>query len=400
MPQSGMWGTEVTIDGAHFNGASSSGKVLFDGDVGANGFVIESWYDNEIKGRIAFPATGALSVQTAAGKADAGTFTTTMTYRPSSALDVTELVEPVVLSTGDVAALYHQYELGNMATLAVFGGAAAGTYQLASLVDDPMAPVIAHIVEADDHSPEVIATKTDNGIVALTIAGGAVTSAATGLDGTVVAAGRDATGIYAWLDTTSGLVRARPGTKWTVDRGPFATPNPLLHGAIAADGTLWLAISESASGNRAYAGVQVLGPTDTQLGAVERVDPNSYPNQISRAHVMLAADGVHALVTATADASGTPMDLTPRLRTSPSAWGDAPAVTGLVQYAFVGTTLGAIANDPAAKTTSLIADVSAPASAQVIPVWPMQSEGAAVDATGKVHPLLGTGSVSYALTPP
>jgi len=58
-PAMGAWGTEVTIDGSNFGAVAAQGyAVAFDGAVGANGFVIDSWHDTQIKGRIAFPGTG------------------------------------------------------------------------------------------------------------------------------------------------------------------------------------------------------------------------------------------------------------------------------------------------------------------------------------------------------
>ena len=397
-PATGLWGTQVTIDGANFGVIQGAGVVAFSSSVGAHGFVLDTWTDTEIRGRIAFPGTGLMSVHTAAGEGEAGTFTTTQPYTPSAYLDVAQLVDGLVLSTGEVAALHHEYELTNQATLSVFGGSDRGAYPLAQLVDpaNPTSPMIARLVEADDHTPLVIATRRDQTVVALGVQGAALVTTATGLTGNVVAAARDATGLYAWIDTGAGIVRARPGATWTVDRGPIATTYPALDGAIVADGTLWIAVSEPGPSNTAYVSLEVLPPTGTLLGPPERADPVSYPNAISVAHVVLGADGIHALVVATADVSG---PLPPRLRTAAVTWSDAPAVTGLVQYAFVGTTLAAIVNDAQAKTTSLVPDVAMPSGAQVIPVWPLQSEGFVVDGAGKAHPLITNGTVTYALTP-
>jgi hypothetical protein len=245
----------------------------------------------------------------------------------------------------------------------------------------------------------VIATKQDGTVAELVPQAGSVVATATGLTGAVIAAGVDTTGLYAWVDTTSGLVRARAGSPWAVDRGPIAAPFAPLDAAIAADGTLWIAISEPAQGNAAFISVQTLAPDATQLPAPERVDPTSHAGAITQAQLTLAGDGTHALVAATSTDSGTSTTLSPRLRTAAATWSDAPAVTGLVQYAFVGATLAALVNDPQGKTTSLLADATMPASAQVIPVWPMQSVGIVSDGT-KVYPLIGNGSVTYALTPP
>jgi hypothetical protein len=402
-PASGPWGTEVTIDGVHFGGAAGTGKVAFDGAAGANGFVVDSWNDNEIKGRVAFPASGSFSVQTAAGSAAAGEFAPDMPWAPSGAYDVTELVDASVMSTGDTVAVFQQFQLVNQAALVAFSGASMGTYQLAGLANsqDANAPVIARVVETDEHTPLVVGTQSDGTVAAYGIHASSIAVTATGLSGTVLAAARDASGVYAWIATSSGLVRARPGaTAWTTDRGPMATPMPPLTGTVAADGTLWIAVSEPAPASKAFVSIQTLGPTDVQLGAIERVDPNSYDGAISIARIEVASDGVHALVIATATASGTPTVLTPRLRKGAGSWSDAPAMPGLVQYAFVGTTLAGIVNDATAKTTSFVADATMPTAATVIPVWPAMSQAVVIDGSGKPHPFIGTGSVTYALTPP
>lgn len=342
-----------------------------------------------------------MDVETAAGVAEIGAFTTTEPWTPSDAFDVAQLVRARVLSTGETAALFHEVELSNEAALAVFGGAGAGTYPLANLVDptDMTSPLAARLVEADDHSPEVVATEQDGTVVVFGISGASLTTTATGLTGTVVAADRDATGIYAWIATAAGVSRARPGTPWTIDRGPFAPTYGVLAGAVTSDGTLWVVESEPAGAGAAFVSLQTLAPTATDFAALERAAPTSYTGQISAAVLLLGGDGVHALVSATADAGGTATTLTPRLRTADSTWSDAPALPGLVQYAFIGTTLAAIVNDVQAKSTSLVADVTMPATAQVIPVWPVLSEGVAIDTGGRAHPLVTNGTVAYALTP-
>jgi len=401
MPQSGPWGTAVTIDGARF-GTAMTGTVAFDGQIGAAGFVVDSWYDTEIKGRIAFPASGAITIQTARGETAAGTFTTDQPWAPSAAYDVAQVSDQLVLSTGDMAALFHQYEVGNVPALAIFSGGQSGTYPLSWLCvpSDSSASLPARIVEADDHTAEVIATRNDETVAVLNVQGGSIVTTPTGLTGTVLAASRDATGVYVWLDTGSMIERARPGATWTVDRGPFARPLTPLDAAVAADGTLWLTVSEPGAGNSAFVALQVLAPSDVQLGAPEHVDPTSYSGTIMQAHPVVAADGVHGVVLATASSGSAEVALPARVRSGSSTWTDAPAIAGLVQFAYAGSTLGALVNDADAKTTSLMPDVTAPTQMQVIPVWPMQSEGFALDGSGKAHPLIGNGSVTYALTPP
>lgn len=399
-PNAGLWGTEVTITGSGFGAvAGVKGTVAFEGAIGTSGFLIDTWHDDKVQGRIIFPATGAMTMHAPGGDADIGTFTTAMPWKPSAAADVSQLVDASVLASGDVVAIYHRYQLSNTAALAVFTGANAGAYAIDGLTDpaDASAPLHARVVEADDHTPLAIATARDGMVKAITISGTRATTAATGLTGSVLAAGHDTTGVYAWIATSSGLVRARPGTTWTVDRGPIATPHHAFDGAIAADGTLWVVVDEPGSANDSYVALQKLAPGDTQLGAVEHTDSTSYPGTIASAQLVLAADGLHAVVLATADQGGTMTELPPRLRMAAATWGDAPAMSGLVQYAFVGSTLAGIVNDTNTKTTSLVADLSQPANAEVIPVWPALSTGLVVGAAGAVYPLVASGEVTYSL---
>ena len=214
-PATGLWGAQLTIDGANFGAVQGDNKVEFPSPIGANGFVIDTWSDVEITGRVAFPATGMVSVVTPGGDASV-MFTTTEPWVPSADLDVAQLAQEIVLSTGDVAALYNEYELTNEPTLAVFTGSEIGVYPLADLVDsqDPTATAVAQVVEADDHSPEVIATKPDGTVAVFAIAAGSVTDTATGLTGNVIATGRDGTGLFAWIETETGIelgARARRG---------------------------------------------------------------------------------------------------------------------------------------------------------------------------------------------
>jgi hypothetical protein len=261
---------------------------------------------------------------------------------PSQPIDVAMLADQIVLSSGNVAGLYRQHELTNVATLAVFGGAAAGSYPLTDVAEptDSQLPLGARVIEADDGTPLVIASKSDDSVIAYTLVGGVATEAETGLSGAVVVAGRDATGAYAWIETAGGLVRVRPGTPWTTDRGPIDTMFTPLDGAIASDGTLWITVAEPGGGNASYVSLQSLAPNDTSLGGVERADPNGHSDPIALSKLTLAADGVHALVAASTEAGGTMTALTPRVRTAAATWTDAPAVTGLVEFTFTGTTLG------------------------------------------------------------
>jgi len=402
-PAVGPWGTTVEITGTNFGTILTPGRaVAFDGSAGANGFIIDTWSDTHIKGRVAFPATGSVAVHTPAGEADAGDFATSMTYTPSSAMDVSAAVDGLVLSTGDAIGIYHQYELTNQAALAVFSGPDARVYPLDNVVDpnDKYGAIFAKLVEADDHTPLALATQQDHMVSAFGVSGGHLVTTATGINGHVLAAGRDTTGVYAWIDTDSGLVRARPGTtSWATDAGPIQITAKALTGAIAPDGTLWIVESAPGSSQTAYVSVQELAPGANNLSTLVHADATAYANEISTATIQIASDGKQAVIAGTADAQGTPTTFATACDKT-SAWSTPPALPGLAQYAFFGQTLGAITNDPLAKTTALVNDVTDSVSTQVIPVWPMQSAGVIVDSAGKAHPLLSNGSVTYALAPP
>lgn len=403
-PQMGMWGAQLTIDGGNFGGAQGNGKVEFPSPVGANGFVVNTWTDSEITGRLAFPADGAVSVVTDGGTASTD-FTTMKPWMPSQPIDVGELAQQIVLSTGDVAAVYAQYELTNEPTLAVFSGSHAGAFPMASLVDtvDPTAPFVGAVFEADDHSPQVLATKPDGSVSVFAIANATVAETATGLMGDVIAVGRDATGLYAWIEAETGIEMARPGSPWTVAVNPITTTYSPVAGAIAADGALWLVVSQpSMDGTSSYVTVETLASGASAFGPLEKADPMAYPGDITQATIHVASDNVHAIVTASAMPSigGMAMPTAPVQRTATNTWGAAPAMTGLVQYAYFGATLGALVNDASAtKTTSIVPDATMPSGAQVIPVWPAQSAGFAVDAAGTAHPIVTMGNVAYALSP-
>jgi hypothetical protein len=402
-PLTGEWGTSVTITGENFGGTGGDDEVEFTGSggAGANGFVVDTWSDSQVVGRVAFPATGEVEVQNAGGATVAGTFTTTMPWLPAGPTDDVDEFDGVVLSTGTLAVLDHEYELIDDVALAVYSGSGTAAYELADLVgssSDPTVPIAARVVEADDQTPEVIATDVDGNVDAYTITGGLM-MVSTGLTGTLLATTRDAQGIYAWIATGSGVERVRPAATppWTVDLGPFASTQPPVDAAIGSDGTLWVVVSEADGSGASYVSIEQLAPAGSAFSALERADPTSYPGTISRAHIIVGDDGIHALVEATADSSGTLTPLMPDLRTAVATWSAAPAVTGLVQYAFLGSTLAAVTNDSGAKTTSLQTDATMPSTAQIVPVWPMQSDGIVVDSSGAPHLLVTNGDVSYAV---
>ena len=172
-------------------------------------------------------------------------------------------------------------------------------------------------------------------------------------------------------------------------------------GTIAADGSLWIVVSEpGGDGTTSFASVEKLASGGSAFSAPVETDTMSYAGDITQATIQVASDSMQVIVTATASGGGTPIAVAPRARGTSGTWSAAPAVTGLVQYAFFGTTLGAVINDGStAKTTSLVPDATMPAGAQVISVWPAQTEGFALDGSGHARPIVADGNVAYALTP-
>ncbi len=407
-PTSGPFGTSITIDGSDFG--SMQRFVDFDdtpSELPGTGseLYIDHWSDTEVVGRVAFPCSGVMTMQTDGGSAAVGTFTAEMPWSPGPGLGVSSLVTSRVLSNGTIAAIYSQLDNSEGAALAVFGGGSATAYALDNLIDptaqDPDMNV--RIVEADDHSPEVIATQHDGTVVAITISGGALVMTPTGITGQVWAADRDATGVFAWIDS-GGMVRARPGTPWTTDRGPFQPAFQPLDGAVAADGTLWISMNKPNSDPldiEGYVALQSLGPADTQLSAIELADPNSYDDVISQAHIVLADDGVHMVVVAFAKDNGTGQEsyVPVAQRTAPGTWSavalpsDVQAMPTFAQYHYVGTTLGIAVADPSTLIATMIADLTAPIEQQ-LPVWPATPD-ALVDVGGRLQPIVNIGGGAY-----
>ncbi len=411
-PTSGPFGTSITIDGSGFGSAQRF--VDFDDTPSAlpgdgSELYVDQWSDTEVVGRVAFPCSGAMTMRTDGGTASVGTFATDMPWLPGPGLGVSTLLTSRVLSTGTIAAVYSQLDNSEGAAIAVFGGGSAMAYELDNIIDpaeqDPDMNV--RIVEADDHTPEVIATQHDGTVVAITIANGALVVTPTGITGQVWAAGRDATGVFAWIDS-GGMVRARPGATWTIDRGPFQPAFQPLDGAAAADGTLWISMSKPNSDPldiEGYVALQSLGPNDTELSPIELADPNSYDDVISQAHIVLADDGVHMVVVAFARDNGTgqesyvPVDL----RTAPGTWSTLAMPGGAMptfqQYLFTGTTLGVAIADPSTQIATLIPDVTMPSAAQTLPIWPATPEGL-VAIGGQLQPIVTIGGASYVPTQP
>jgi IPT/TIG domain len=422
-PSSGPYGTAVTITGTDFGSGSPTTESVsmienapspyanVPGYADDCGFFTDTWTDTQITGQIPFPCgTAELVVGTAGGKATAGTFTPDVGWNSGPGLGIDELVESRVTSTGIAAGIYRQLYAGtDQGTgLAIFDGSGAGAYLLSGVPSTAGSdgPLDAHLVESDDHAPEVLATLADGSISAFTVDGSAVP---TGLTGRVRAVARDDSGIYAWLDAGSGLERARPSTpSWTIDRGPFATAggvgDPVLDAQVAADGTLWVSFNmpnDDPFDIEGYVALQSLAPQGSAFGAVELADPNSYDDFISQAHIVLAPDGVHMIVIATCEDDGTGVEssLTPRVRTAAQTWSDAPPIDGLAQYAFVGTTLAAVTYDYDTRATAIVPDVTMPSATQVVPVWPIKPSGLAIDPTSQALRVFVGDGISFAPTP-
>ena len=319
-PSTALWGTQLTIAGTNFGAAQGTGKVEFPNPAGANGFVVDTWSDTSITGRVAFPATGAISVVTTGGTASTS-FTTMEPYAPSTAVDVTTPVQEIVLSTRDVAGLFADYQLASEPTLAAFSGSATGAFPLANLIDsqDPTAPIVGQVVEADNHTPEVLATKPDGNVGAFTISGTsvvdtAVATASGPIAGNVVAAGRDATGLYAWIETETGIELAREGG---VDAGSvLPTTYTPIAGTVDSDGTLWIVEAAGPGWHVAYWSVEDAPSGSDAFGAAEQADPMVYAGDIVAANIQVASDGKQAVVTATASGNGTPIAIAARARST------------------------------------------------------------------------------------
>jgi hypothetical protein len=254
--------------------------------------------------------------------------------------------------------------------------------------------VFAKLADGDDGNPVVIGTMA-NGVAAMYEGSAASPS---DIVGSVIAASRDDSGLYAWIAVAAGIERARPNDAWVVDRGPFVAAGSALDGAIGSDGTLWLAISEANTSNpfdyEAYSSLQSLPPAATALTDIERADPTSYDDFISRSHIVLGPDGIGMVVVAYREDNGTHVEtpLPVRQRSAASTWSDAPYASA---YAYAGGVLAGVVNG---DHVELVPDMTMPNAMTQVPVDPLQAYGLVVDGSGVLRPLIGAGT-AFAPTP-
>lgn len=273
-PGSGPWGTSVTITGTDLGSATREGSQLSLGDdllLSPGDTEIQSWTETQIAFRVPFPHEGAVTVETAEGSVEAGTFTPH--YEVAGAYDVsasTDVLASVSLASGGIALALSTSPLSILS----FDGSALSTVELpdAKLRLETLRlyatdeETLAAFALSSGSPPEVIALEADaNGWSATTT--GVLLS-----EDYLVAGGPNGAAI--WFLDSDGWTRARPvsGT-WQIDKGPIADPyatSMLNTAGTTSDGALWVARARdtgSLLNDKGAPFMSHLGPNEMTFGS-------------------------------------------------------------------------------------------------------------------------------------
>lgn len=279
-PESGPYGTLVTITGSSLGTEGMAGFMLTLGD----GLVeltpqdqqfVVSWTDTEIVFRYPFPAEGVISLDSPGGTAAVGRFTPT--WHVARELETAPAVTALASISPEPNVIMMLFD----------------TMPLTLLEVGPTG-VVEHAVSADSVEPTSlrlylnamgrveavgISDEADPVIVHFANEGGDLVGTATTVKLTateyVVAGGSE--GAAVWMKRAAGWHRARPSaTGWKLDKGPIADPEPSAADRAAgatSDGSLFLAHSEDASfltDDMEAPYLARLTPAGTQFGAAVR----------------------------------------------------------------------------------------------------------------------------------
>ena len=342
-PTTGPYGTAIAIAGTGFEAkttAEFAGSPWTDSITAGSGAADGS----SLTTRYPFPATGAVTVQTDGGTAQAGMFAPVSSWTPGTGIDAYTPIRARAIG-GSVAVLGQTATLAP--ALAVYGGSAAGLYML----DDALT---GDVVADDGGQPEVLATTAAGAFVAITLAGGQASEAQTGITGArFVAAARDAPA------STRG---SRPGDD-------LPEPCDELHAT---------AYGSAGSGY----------PSD------EDADHPLAFDEIDSAQLALAASGTRVLLTANVVYKGQPTVET-RERGSDGTWTDSSC--GAELCAYTGDQLAELATTDDGGL-QLVSDVDAGAPPQDLGMWPAQPEALVFDGSGAARPLVAVGDTIWAPT--
>lgn len=253
-PSEGAYGTRVTIRGSWLGSGSRVGSMLvLEADGGElvlepDAEAVESWSEEEIVFRYPFPASGAIGLQTAEGRADVGDFVPTwrilrkVENAPAASVVSSISTKPRSISMlleGTPPSLFELSASGVSTHDVILNGGVGATIRLYSSA----AGTLEGVGISDHASPELLHFGND---------AGALVGASTGipLDATdyVLSGGTD--GASVWMLQSSGWMRARPTSSgWAIDKGPISDPQAGLpdHAVgTSSDGSLYVAWSVDA----------------------------------------------------------------------------------------------------------------------------------------------------------
>ncbi len=220
-PLEGDYGTEVTIQGDNFDGAT----LVLGGGAEPLRFtmpaadteskpsnVITEWSKTEIRFRYPFPADGSIRVTSPSGQAEGGTFVPT--WRPGGGiageLGRRQLLAVVSPAEGVLVAAFD----GPVGPMIVVGGA-DGTIRTQRFERGSAALLTMSLYVTPEGRVDGFFSSGGT-LWQLTDAAGAATTSSTGVAAEHAAGGHDATGPYAWIKNGTTLARVRPPA-WDAD---------------------------------------------------------------------------------------------------------------------------------------------------------------------------------------
>lgn len=252
-PETGAYGTLITVSGAFLGSPARSGVQLRIGSSPSFAILandedfVEAWTEDQITFRYPFPAEGEISIETPQGSAEVGEFVpswltavtaanapaasviASLSTSPRSVALLFDSTPPVLLELGPEGAVSHQVTLN---------GAVSSSVRL-------------YLAGASIEGVGVTAGETPE-LVHLRNVEGDLVGELTGIEleatESALAGGPD--GAAAWLHRADGWWRARPvAGEWSIDAGPVvdvqsASPDRAV--GAASDGSLYVAWSVDA----------------------------------------------------------------------------------------------------------------------------------------------------------
>jgi hypothetical protein len=278
-PESGPYGTLVTISGQSLGSEGMSGFLLTLGDglelTPQDQEFVVSWTDTEIVFRYPFPAEGVISLDSPGGAATVGRFVPTwhiaseiesapaatalasISPEPNRIMMLFDTMPLSLVEVGPEGVVEHAVSVENVDAKSVRLYLNATGLVEAVGISDEVEPVIVHFANEDG---DLVGTATSIALEATEH---------------VVAGGSE--GAAVWMKRTAGWYRARPSDSgWELDKGPIADPEPSAPDRAAgasSDGSLYLAHSEDAgflTDDMEAPYMVRLTPTGTQFEAATR----------------------------------------------------------------------------------------------------------------------------------